>query len=351
MNRPSTVPETGIPGFGEAFTDHMVTLSWAADTGWTTPKVRPYGDLTVNPAMVGLHYGQVVFEGLKAHRQTDGSIALFRPGMHAHRFQRSARRLAMPELPEDLFRRAAEDLVREDGHHLPDDPALSLYLRPVLFAAEPCLALRPAREYQFVLLAFVTGGFFGTRPEPVPVMVSRRYSRAAPGGTGHAKSAGNYAASYLAQLEAEAAGCKQVVWLDAAERRWVEELGATNLFFVRGSGPDATVVTPTLTGTLLPGITRDSLLVLATDLGYAPAEERVSLDQWRTECRSGVMTESFACGTAAVVTPVGRVHDEEGDWTVGNGEPGDVTVALRDALVAIQRGQAPDLHHWMSTVG
>jgi branched-chain amino acid aminotransferase len=342
-----TQAATRVPGFGEAFTDHMVTAGWTADDGWQRPRLRPYGNLPMDPAMVGLHYGQAVFEGLKAHRQADGSLAVFRPDRHARRFQQSAARLAMPEPPAELFLEMVRDLVRADGARLPDNPAVSLYLRPVLFASEACLALRPAREYQLAMIAFVTGGFFGDEPKPLSVMVSREYSRAAPGGTGQAKSAGNYAAAYLAQSRAEEAGCQQVVWLDAVEQRWVEELGATNIFFVRGHGAAAQVVTPELTGTLLPGITRDSLLTLAEELGHAPSEERVSVDQWRTESRSGVITESFACGTAAVVTPIGQVHDGGDDWTIGEGTAGPITLALRDALVAVQQGRAPDPHGWL----
>ena len=275
-----------IPGFGEVFTEHMVTMAWNANAGWHGLELLPYGSLPMDPAMVGLHYGQVVFEGLKAHRRSDGSIALFRPDMHALRFRLSAQRLAMPPLPQGMFIEAAEILARKDGAMLPDDPAVSLYLRPIMFASEARLALRPAREYKFLLIACVTGGFFGNQVAPVSVMVSHGYSRAAPGGTGTSKCAGNYAASYAAQVEAEEAGCQQVVWLDAVERRWIEELGATNIFFVRGGSRGAQVSTPELTGTMLAGVTRDSILTVAADLGYYPVEEKVSLDQWREECRS-----------------------------------------------------------------
>ncbi|HET9894002.1 MAG TPA: branched-chain amino acid aminotransferase [Streptosporangiaceae bacterium] len=339
-----------IPGFGEAFTSHMMTMAWNADAGWHGLKLLPYGNLPMNPAMVTLHYGQAIFEGLKAHRQADGSIALFRPDKHALRFQLSAQRVAMPQLPADVFLEAVETMVRADGPELPDDPALSLYLRPFMFASEATLAVRPAREYLFAVIACVTGGFFGSQSKPLSVMVSHRYSRAAPGGTGAAKFAGNYAASYAAQLEAAEAGCQQVVWLDAVEYQWIEELGATNIFFVRGHGQGARVLTPELTGTLLSGVTRDSILTLAAELGYLPSEERLSVDQWREQSRSGVITESFACGTAAVVTPIGHVRDPGGDWTIGDGTPGPVTLALHDALVSVHRGRAADRHHWMHKV-
>ncbi|MFJ9927485.1 branched-chain amino acid aminotransferase [Streptomyces misionensis] len=336
-------------GFGERFTDHMVLLEWTAEHGWAgRPRLLPHGDLAFSPAMAGLHYGQVVFEGLKAHRRADGTLATFRPDAHAHRFRQSARRLAMPELPEELFLEAVDAYVGADGAALPtDDPTLSLYLRPVLFASEPCLALRPARAFTFLLLGFVTSGFFSDRPDPVSVLVSREFSRAAPGGTGQAKCAGNYAGAFLAQRAAADAGCHQVVWLDPVERRWVEEMGGMNLFFVRGTGPTAEVVTPPLTGTLLPGVTRDSLLTLAARRGYTVREERVSVEQWRAQSASGLVTETFACGTAALVTPVGEVCDGTDRWTIGGGKPGSLTLEMRDALSDLHQGRVSDPHGWL----
>ncbi|BAL90181.1 putative branched-chain amino acid aminotransferase [Actinoplanes missouriensis 431] len=334
--------------FGEHFTEHLVSATWQEATGWTgPPRLGPFGPLTISPAMVGLHYGQVVFEGLKAYRWQDGTLAVFRPDAHARRFQRSAERMAMPHLPEEYFLQAVDAFVATDGTALPaGDPALSLYLRPVMFASEACLALRPSREYTFLLMGFVTGGFFSDEPNPIAVLVSREYSRAAPGGTGQAKAAGNYAGAFLAQQAAVDAGCDQVVWVDAAEQRWIEELGGMNIFFVRGSGPGATVVTPALTGTLLPGVTRDSLLTLARERGYPVSEERISVEQWRDECRSGLITETFACGTAAVVTPVGRVVDGGTTWHVGDEKPGPVTLELRQALIDLHLGWTADSHGW-----
>ncbi|SEG92229.1 branched-chain amino acid aminotransferase [Nonomuraea solani] len=336
-------------GFGERFTDHLVTLTWTADAGWAgRPRVLPFGDLPFSPAMAGLHYGQVVFEGLKAYRRRDGALGTFRPDAHARRFQQSARRLAMPELPEELFLEAVDAFVARDGGLLPaDDPRLSLYLRPILFASEASLALRPAREYTFLLMGFVTEGFFSDRPDPVSVLVSREFSRAAPGGTGQAKCAGNYAGAFLAQRQAADAGCRQVVWLDPVERRWIEEMGGMNLFFVRGSGPSAEVLTPPLTGTLLPGITRDSLLTLAAELGYTTREERISVDQWREESESGLITEAFACGTAALVTPIGEVRDGDGGWLVGDGKAGPLAMELRTALTDLHQGRVDDAHSWL----
>ena len=241
-------------------------------------------------------------------------------------------------------------MVGADESWLSDDPALSLYLRPLMFATESNLMLRPSREYRFLVIAFVAGGFFGDTVKPVSVWVSHDHTRATPGGTGDVKCAANYGPSFVAQLEAQRAGCQQVIWLDATERRWVEEMGGMNLFFVRGRGAGAAVVTPELTGTLLPGVTRDSLLTLARRLGLGVSEERVSLEQWRSEVRQGLITEVFACGTAAVVTPVGQVRDRDGDFRIGDGEPGAVTMALREALVDLQHGLAPDPDGWMRPV-
>ncbi|WP_229795115.1 branched-chain amino acid aminotransferase, partial [Saccharothrix coeruleofusca] len=246
------------PGFGQHFTDHMVTIRWGRDQGWHSAEVRPYGPLELDPAAMVLHYGQSIFEGLKAYRQPDGSIASFRPEANAARFRASARRIAMPELPDEVFLESLRELVAVDGRWVPSDAEASLYLRPYLFATEKGLGVRPAGEYLYVLIASPAGSYFAGGLKPVTVWLSTEYVRAAPGGTGAAKFAGNYAASLVAQAQAAEQGCDQVVWLDAVERRWVEEMGGMNLFFVLGSGEGARVVTPELSGSLLPGITRDS---------------------------------------------------------------------------------------------
>ncbi len=349
MQLPSPVATS--PGHGDAFTDHMVSLSWTEAKGWHDRNVGPLELLPIHPATVGLHYAQVIFEGLKAHRGADGSVSVFRPDRNALRFQRSARRLAMPELPVAEFLSALDDLVALDHAALPDDPSISLYLRPLMFATEPNLMLRPSAEYRFLLMSFVAGGFFGDKAlAPVAVFVSREHSRAVQGGTGDVKCAANYGPSFVAQGIAREAGCDQVVWLDAAEHRWVEEMGGMNLFFVRETPTGTELVTPGLTGTLLPGVTRESLMVLAQRLGYRVAEERLSVDQWRDECAAGLITETFACGTAAVVTPVGTVRDRDGDWVVGDGTAGPVTRRLRQELVDVQRGVAPDPGGWRRVI-
>ena len=338
------------PGHGAAFTPHLYRLEYSPDQGWHGGGLLPMADLSLHPATLGLHYGQVIFEGMKAFRQRDGSVAVFRPWENARRFNRSAARLAMPSLPERLFVDGVDRLVAADHGELSDHPDHSLYLRPLMLGTDADLMLRPSRNYLFLVMAFVAGGFFGDVVRPVSVLVSREQARAMPGGTGDVKVAANYAPTFVAQLKAQEAGCRQVVWLDQAERKWVEEMGGMNLFFVRGSGPDAEVSTTPLTGTLLPGVTRDSLLRLAARLGYRVAERPVSVDQWRAECEAGSITEVFACGTAAVVTPVGRVRDVDGDFTVGDGGMGPVTSALRTALVDLQHGRVPDVDGWLHHV-
>lgn len=339
------------PGFGRHFTDHMVRIDWTAADGWGEGRVVPYGPITIDPATSVLHYGQEIFEGLKAYHQPDGSIAAFRPDANAARMARSAERLAMAQLPTDLFLESLESLVAVDRDWVPANPDESLYLRPFTIATEVGLGVNsPSSSYSYLLIASPAGAYFAGGVKPVRVWLSTEYTRAAPGGTGFAKCGGNYAAAFVAQAQATARGCDQVVWLDALEHRWVEEMGGMNLYFVYGEGSSARIVTPALTGTLLPGITRDSLFTLAADLGITAEEGKISTDEWREGCASGAITEVFACGTAAVVTPVGSVDSAEGDFTVGDGTPGPVSMALRERLVAIQTGQSPDTHGWMRTL-
>ncbi len=336
------------PGFGRYFTDHMVEISWSEGVGWHDPEVGPYRQLAMDPAAMVLHYGQAVFEGLKVYRQPDGTVASFRPLANAARLRASARRLAMPELPDDLFLGSLRELVHADIDWVPAAGGEeSLYLRPLLIATEVGLGVRPAATYQYLVIASPAGPYFRGGLKPVSVWLSTEYVRASPGGTGAAKFAGNYAASLVAQQQAADKNCDQVVWLDAVERRWVEEMGGMNLYFVLGEGQQARLVTPELTGTLLPGITRDSLLTLARDHGMGVEERRISTEEWEKGVEAGDISEVFACGTAAVITPVGRVAYSGGEFTIGNGEPGPITTRLRAALTAIQRGAAPDTHNWM----
>jgi branched-chain amino acid aminotransferase len=339
------------PGFGEVFTDHMVTIRWSADHGWHDGRLEPYGPLTLDPATAVFHYAQEIFEGMKAYRQAGGPIVAFRPQANAARFNRSAARLAMPELPEAEFLRSLELLVTQDRDWVPTAEGHSLYLRPFMIATQRGLGVnRPSSSYLFTVIASPAAAYFRGGVQPVSVWLSEDYSRAAPGGTGEAKCGGNYAAAFAGQIQAVQNGCDQVVWLDAVERRWVEEMGGMNLFFVYGTGPEATIMTPALTGTLLPGITRDSLLTLGPDLGFSTVEGTISADQWRAECDSGELTEVFACGTAAVITPVGKVKGASAEWVIGDGTPGPVTLRLREELVGIQYGNRPDPYGWIHKI-
>jgi branched-chain amino acid aminotransferase len=336
------------PGFGKYFTDSMVTADWDVDNGWHDAQLIPYGPLVLDPATNFMHYGQAIFEGLKAYRHEDGSIKTFRPFENARRFERSARRLAMAEVPEELFVASIEELVAHDQDWVPAGRERSLYLRPFLISTEVGLGVRPANAYKFVLIASPAGAYFAGGINPVSVWISDEYVRAAPGGTGEAKCAGNYAASLLAQAEASAHGCDQVVWLDAVDRQRIEEMGGMNLYFVYGAGDSARIMTPALTGSLLPGITRESLITVASDLGIRVDQGEITVDQLRTGCESGEITEVFACGTAAVITPVGKVKSRSnGSFDVAGGKSGEITLALRNALLDIQSGAVADRHNWM----
>jgi branched-chain amino acid aminotransferase len=339
------------PGFGQIFTDNMVTVRWSDDRGWYDGRIEPYGPITLDPATAVFHYAQEIFEGLKAYRQASGPIVAFRPQANAARFNRSAVRMAMPELPETTFVRAIDLLVTQDRDWVPTQEGHSLYLRPFMIATHRGLGVnKPSPSCLFALIASPAASYFAGDLRPVSVWLSHEYTRAAPGGTGAAKTGGNYAAAFAGQLQALDHGCDQVVWLDAAEHRWVEEMGGMNLFFVYGSGADARIMTPALTGTLLPGITRDALLTLAPELGIPAAEGKISTGEWRAGCESGEITEVFACGTAAVITPVGTIEGASGGWTVGDGTPGPVTMRLREELLGIQFGQLADPHGWIHKI-
>lgn len=333
------------PGFGKVFTDHMVTVRWTEGQGWHDAQVRAREPFPIDPASAVLHYAQEIFEGLKAYRVKDG-VVLFRPERNAQRFQQSAERLAMPQVPESLFLGAIEEIVRIDRDWIPDGEG-SLYLRPYMFANETFLGVRPSSEYLFVVIASPVGSYFKGGKKAVTVWLSDNYTRAAPGGTGAAKCGGNYAASLVAQAEAGKHGCDQVVFLDAAEHKWVEELGGMNVFFVFDDG---SMLTPPLGGTILPGVTRDSILTLARAEGRKVSEERYSIDQWRADAASGRLRECFACGTAAVVSPIGRIKSTSGDIDIPEAEGGPVTNALKAKLVGIQRGEIADDYGWVRKV-
>jgi len=336
-------------GFGKHYTDNMVVAEWSEADGWQDALLKPYGPITLDPATAVFHYGQEIFEGMKAYTQPDGSISLFRPQANAERFARSAARLALPEMPVDFFVETVEALVKQDRNWVPTKVGESLYIRPFMIATEVGLGVRPSNKAMYLLIATPASAYFNPS-KAVTVWISTEYVRAAPGGTGEAKCGGNYAASLVAQKQAATQGCDQVVWLDATERRWVEEMGGMNLYFVKGSGANATIVTPKLTGTLLPGITRDSILTVAADLGYKVEEVMLSIDDWRDGVASGEITEIFACGTAAVVSPIGAAKSAHGTWTTGDGNPGPITGQIRETLLGIQHGTIEDKHSWNKRV-
>jgi len=327
----------------------MVVCEWSEKDGWSESELKPYGPISLDPATAVFHYGQEIFEGLKAYRQPNGEIALFRPTANAKRFAKSAARLALPEMSEAMFIESIETLVKQDAAWVPNKVGESLYLRPFMFATEVGLGVRPSNKATYMLIATPAGAYFDPT-KAVSVWISTEYVRAALGGTGEAKCGGNYAASLVAQKAAFKEGCDQVVWIDAVERKWVEEMGGMNLYFVKGKGADATVVTPKLTGTLLPGITRDSILSVARDLGYKTEEVMLSIDDWREGVQSGEISEIFACGTAAVVSPVGQAKSAMGTWVTGDGQPGAITMQIRNHLLGIQHGTIADTHNWVQKV-
>ena len=332
-------------GFGKYYTDNMVIAEWDEATGWGDATVKAYGPLSLDPATSVLHYGQEIFEGMKAYTQPDGGVSLFRPEANARRFNSSAARMALPEIPEKDFVETVTALVKQDIKWVPKNVGESLYIRPFMIATEVGLGVRPSNHATYLVITTPASAYFNPS-KAVTVWISTEYVRAAPGGTGAAKTGGNYAGSLLAQKQAAAEGCDQVVWLDSKERFWVEEMGGMNLYFVKGSGKGATIFTPSLTGTLLPGITRDSILSVAKDLGYKVEEGMISVDDWRDGVSSGEITEIFACGTAAVVSPIGAAKSAAGTWTTGNGEPGPITQQIREHLLGIQHGAIADTHGW-----
>jgi branched-chain amino acid aminotransferase len=336
------------PGFGRVFTDNMALIRYNAASGWHDAQIMPRAGFQMDPAAAVLHYAQEIFEGMKAYRLPDGSAALFRPEANARRFIASAERMAMVPLPEHLFLEAVRRLVAVEQDWIPEIAGGALYLRPFQIASEVFLGVKPSTEYIFAVIASSVGAYFKGAAPAVALWVSEDYTRAAPGGTGAAKCGGNYAASLIAQAEATRRGFDQVLFLDAVERRWIEELGGMNIFFVFDDG---SISTPPLTGTILPGITRDSIITLARAQGLTVREEPYAIDQCRADAQSGRLVEAFACGTAAAVTSIGRMATRAGDFTIGSGGPGQLTQRLRQALIDIQTGRAVDPHGWVDRIG
>jgi branched-chain amino acid aminotransferase len=330
------------PGFGNHFTDHMVDLCWSEKGGWHRPRISPYGPIQLEPSAAVLHYGQEIFEGLKAYRHADGSIWTFRPYENAARMQRSAARLALPELPSEYFIDSLKQLIALDGDWVPTAPETSLYLRPFMFAKEAFLGVRPAHKVAYYLIASPAGAYFHGGVQPVSIWLSTKYARAGKGGTGAAKTGGNYASSLLPQAEAAEHGCQQVLFLD--EGTYLEELGGMNVVLVYRDG---TLVTPE-SDSILEGITRDSVLQLARDRGHAVESRKVTIEEWREGAASGDIVGAFACGTAAVITPIGRLLAEDFEIVHNGAAASELALSLREELTGIQYGRVADRHGWLT---
>jgi len=337
------------PGFGDYFTDHTAVVDYKVDAngegGWSNARIEPYGPIAMDPAAAVLHYGQEIFEGMKAYRHADGSVWTFRAEANAARLNASARRLALPELPPEVFLESLRQLVAADQEWIPSGDGEALYLRPFMIATEAFLGVRPAREVSYRVIASPAGNYFGGELKPVSIWLTTTYARAGEGGTGEAKCGGNYAASLAAQMEAEAHGCKQVLFLDKFNDNAIEELGGMNIFFVF---KDGRLVTPALNGHILHGITRSSVMQLAADRGLKVEERKITIDEWRDGVAAGEITEAFACGTAAVITPIGELKMADGVIASPGQGIGEVTAAIREQLLGIQTGAVEDLHGWLT---
>jgi branched-chain amino acid aminotransferase len=333
----------GDPGFGKHFSDHVFRVDWTAEEGWRSPRVEPYGPVALDPAASVLHYRQALFEGTKAFRGPSGRVRLFRMDKHAARLNASAKRLCMPEIPPELFVDGVRALVRTDEEWVPRAPGSALYLRPFMFATEAFLGVRPSKSYTFMVICSPVGGYFGPNARPLRIWVEKTLSRAAPGGIGAVKAAANYAASLYAAEAAKARGFDQVLWLDASEHRWVEEIGTMNVVAQIGDA----LVTPPLGGTILPGITRDSLLTLARDMNVRVEERPLPLEELLGASREGALRAFFGVGTAAAVAPIGELAWDGGSLTLPDAGPDAIHERLRRALEELRTGDAPDRHRWI----
>ncbi len=333
-------------GFGRHFSDRMLLVEWKAGQGWCDARIKPYEPFMLDPACMVFHYAQEIFEGLKAYKWEDGRIALFRPEMNARRFNQSAERLCMPPIPEELFLTGIERLVALEQEWIPTAPGTSLYIRPAMIAVEPVLGVKPSDHYYFYAILSPVGAYYAAGFSPVSIMVEDHYVRAVPGGTGEAKTGGNYASSLKAGLEAKKKGFDQVLWLDGREQRYVDEVGAMNMFFVYGT----TIVTAPLTGSILSGVTRDSVLKLAPTLGYQVEERPLDINLLMADIKNGKVTEAFGSGTAAVITPVGKLCYKHETVLLSNGLVGEITQQLYDTLTGIQTGTREDRFGWIKFV-
>ena len=333
-------------GFGKYFTDRMFLVEWKAKEGWCDARIEPYAPFLLDPACLVFHYAQEIFEGLKAYKWSDGRVALFRPEMNARRFNHSADRMCMPEVPEGLFLKGIEQLVSLERDWIPTASGTSLYIRPTLIAVEPVLGVKPSDHFYFYVILSPVGAYYAAGFNPVNILVEDHYVRAVPGGTGEAKTGGNYASSLKAGLEAKKKGYDQVLWLDGKERRNIEEVGAMNMFFAYGKK----IVTAPLTGSILSGVTRDSVIKLAPSLGLTLEERQIDIDDLMADIRAGKVTEAFGSGTAAVITPVGKLCYKEECLQLTGGKVGEITRKLYDTLTGIQTGKLKDEFGWVKFV-
>lgn len=340
------------PGFGLSFTDFMAVAFYSSEDRWHDARIAPHSELNVSPAMMVFHYGQAIFEGLKAYRTPENELILFRPEKNARRFNLSAQRMAMPEIPEELFIEACEKLVRADEVWVPEKEGQSLYLRPFMIASEAHLGLRAAHEYLFMVIASPVAPFFASGADipAISIFATEKYVRAVNGGTGAAKCSGNYAASLIAKDEALENDCQDVLWRDAIEKKYIEEMGTSNICFLETQGDVIVLRTPELTGSLLDGVTRDSILTLARDRGYEVREEPCVFDEIIADIEAGKIGEVFSCGTAVTISPIGTIVTPESKTVVGDGTAGQVTMSLRSELIDIQFGRIKDTHKWQHTI-
>jgi branched-chain amino acid aminotransferase len=341
-DHPKPKPDESKLGFGIHFTDHMFNMDYASDLGWHNPRIEPYAPFVLDPATMVLHYGQGIFEGMKAYRTDNGDIRLFRPRDNFKRLNYSCRQLCMPEIDEDLAIKVLKELLRVDKEWVPSEPGTSLYIRPTMIATDPFLGVRASNTYRFFIILSPVGAYYAEGFNPIKIMVTREHVRAVRGGVGDTKTMGNYAASLLAGQKAAEAGYTQVLWLDGIEQKWVEEVGSMNIFFVIGEE----LITPELTGSILPGITRYSVLELARQWGVTVTERKISIDEVMETHRNGTLKEVFGSGTAAVISPIGELKFEERMIKIGEGKVGPMAQKLFDALTDIQYGRIKDTMGW-----
>lgn len=346
-NNPAVPPSPGDAlGFGRRFTDHMFVWNYHQDTGWTDPRVMPYSPLTLDPSAMVFHYGQAIFEGMKAYRWQDGGIRLFRPRLNFERMNRSAERMDIPQFDVDTALEGLRTLLRADEGFVPADPGTSLYIRPFIIATEASLGVHSAKEFLFVIICSPSGAYYSLGLAPVPILVEDRYVRAVRGGTGEAKTAGNYAASIKAQMAAQKKGFVQVLWLDGIEHKYVEEVGSMNVFFVI----DDAVYTPALSGSILPGITRRSVMELLQAKGYEVKEAQIDIAWLLEQASAGKLKEAFGTGTAAVISPIGQLYAGGKTYGINANETGPVAQALYDDLTGIQSGLKEDTLGWTERI-